>query len=86
MFHSVEIYGKLMLIVLIYTEVEHGTSSIVLGVASSMLDEHNLKQTDEFEFHPQIGSNLYPEYRIQCHAEALYQLKKHFRVRIELSA
>ena len=30
----------------------------------------------EFEFQLQIGSKLYPEYRIRSHNEAYYQLKK----------
>ena len=33
----------------------------------------------EFEFQLQIGSFLFPEYRIRSHAESFYNLQKNFR-------
>jgi hypothetical protein len=53
---------------------------------SPMSDEFDtgIKQTNpqgEFEMQLQIGSSLYPEYRIRSHAEAYYNLKKTLGIR-----
>ena len=39
-------------------------------------DTKRTTNNGEFEFQLQIGSALYPEYRIRSHSEAYYNLKK----------
>jgi hypothetical protein len=68
------------------TIISHPATKEWNSFYSPMFNEFDagLKETNpegEFEMQLQIGSSLYPEYRIRSHAEAYYNLKKTLGIR-----